>query len=140
MVRGSCLCGGIGFEAMSIPLLTHCHCSMCRKAHGSAFGSFASVRTKDFRFVRGEELVQYYESSKGNRRAFCRVCGSNAPVRAPDGETFIVPAGLLDDDPGVRPALHMFVGSKAPWHEIDDRLPRFDAFVPGFGPGDSERS
>lgn len=138
MVRGSCLCGGIGFEAASIALLTHCHCSMCRKAHGSAFGSFASVRTEDFRFVHGEELVQFYESTPGNRRAFCRVCGSNAPVRASDGETFVVPAGLLDDDPGVRPALHMFVGSKAPWWEIEDALPRFDAFVPGFGPGEPE--
>jgi hypothetical protein len=25
---------------------------------------------------------------------------------------------------------HIFVGSKAPWHEITDALPRFDAAAP----------
>ena len=32
--------------------------------------------------------------------------------------------GVLDDDPGVRPAMHIFVGSKAPWLEIADGLPQ----------------
>jgi hypothetical protein len=32
--------------------------------------------------------------------------------------------GVLDDDPGVRPACHIFVGSKAPWYEITDNLPQ----------------
>ncbi len=38
--------------------------------------------------------------------------------------------GTLDDDPGVRAEFHVFVGSKAPWFEITDRLPRFDEFPP----------
>jgi hypothetical protein len=46
----------------------------------------------------------------------------------------LVPAGLLDDDPGVQPSLHMFVGSKAPWWEIADAIPQFDEWVPGYGP------
>jgi hypothetical protein len=40
-------------------------------------------------------------------------------------------AGTLDDDPGVRPVGHLFVGSKAPWYDIADDLPRFDGFPPG---------
>ncbi|MEE8165137.1 MAG: GFA family protein, partial [Myxococcota bacterium] len=44
--------------------------------------------------------------------------------------------GLFDDDPGVKPALHMFVGSKAPWWEIGDDLPQFEEWVPGYGPDD----
>jgi hypothetical protein len=35
--------------------------------------------------------------------------------------------GTLDDDPGVRPSLHLFVGSKAPWHDIADALPQHAA-------------
>ena len=31
---------------------------------------------------------------------------------------------ILDDDPGSRPQCHVHVGSKAPWHEITDALPR----------------
>jgi predicted amidohydrolase len=38
--------------------------------------------------------------------------------------------GTLDDDPGIRPSCHVFVGSKAPWVEIGDQLPQFDTFPP----------
>jgi hypothetical protein len=34
--------------------------------------------------------------------------------------------GTLDDDPLVRPKLHVFVGSKAPWYEISDDLPLYE--------------
>jgi hypothetical protein len=46
----------------------------------------------------------------------------------------LVPAGLLDDDPRVKPALHMFVGSKASWWDITDDAPQFEEWVPGYGP------
>jgi hypothetical protein len=35
--------------------------------------------------------------------------------------------GSLDTDPGMSPTLHIFVGSKAPWFEISDDLPQFEA-------------
>jgi len=31
-------------------------------------------------------------------------------------------------DLGVRPGAHIFVGSKAPWFEITDKLPQFKEF------------
>ena len=37
--------------------------------------------------------------------------------------------GVLDDDPGVRPERHTFVGSKAPWFEITDDLPQHPEFA-----------
>jgi hypothetical protein len=47
-----------------------------------------------------------------------------------------VPLGLLDDDPKLAgPLPHVFVASKAPWYEIADAAPRFDAFPPGIGEG-----
>ena len=30
------------------------------------------------------------------------------------------------DVPSIRPAHHIFVASKAPWHEITDDLPQYD--------------
>jgi hypothetical protein len=33
---------------------------------------------------------------------------------------------VLDDDPVNRPICHVFVASKASWHEITDSLPRFE--------------
>ncbi|MGH8866188.1 MAG: GFA family protein, partial [Burkholderiales bacterium] len=77
MLNGSCLCGSVRYE-ISGPLegALNCHCSMCRKAHGAAFRSRAGIRAKDFRWVSGEELITWFESSTGNHRGFCSRCGS----------------------------------------------------------------
>ena len=136
MVRGRCLCGGVRFEADQVELLTHCHCSMCRRAQGAAFGTYANVFREKFRFTAGEDLLTTYRSSPDNVRAFCSVCGAAMPKPNAAQPTVVVPAGAFDDDPGVRPCLHMFAGSKAPWWEIDDDLPRFETWVPGYGPED----
>ncbi len=131
VIRGSCLCGQVRFE-LDAPaqFLNHCHCSMCRKVHGAAFGSFLHADGRGFRWVAGEDRVERYPSSPGNVRAFCRVCGSNMPVQEEEGAHVIIPAGTLDDDPGVRPIVHFHVASKAPWYEITDTVPAFDEFPP----------
>ena len=129
MIRGSCLCGGVQYRInRRLSDARNCHCSMCRKAHGSAFRSRASVKAADFEWVQGEELITFYESSVGNRRGFCRVCGS--PILSkfeahPD--YYGLPLGALDDDPGIRPNLHVHVASKAPWFTITDDLPQLPA-------------
>jgi len=135
MVEGGCLCGGVRFEADSVAMITTCHCSKCRRSRGAAFSTTASVRASEFRFLRGEELIQTYQPpSDTYAPSFCRVCGSPAPFAVEERQLVLVPAGLLDDDPGVRPALHMFVGSKAPWWEISDDLQQFETWVPGYEP------
>ena len=70
--------------------------------------------------------MTYYESSTGNHRGFCKICGSPVLtkfVEHPD--IFGLPLGLLDDDPSIKPEFHVFVASKAPWHEITDSLPQY---------------
>lgn len=127
MLRGSCLCGGVRYE-ISGPLSAalNCHCATCRKAHGAAFRSRARVRATDLRFTAGEQLLTFFESSPGNRRGFCRVCGSPLLTKFDaDASIFSLPLGPLDDDPGIRPTMHVFVGSKAPWLTIADGLPQF---------------
>ena len=42
--------------------------------------------------------------------------------------TFSLAIGTLDDDPRVKPEMHIFVGSKAPWVEIHDDLPQLEAY------------
>ena len=129
MTRGSCLCGAVRFE-VSGPLSDFVldHCSRCRKATGSAFGAEIMCRAADFRWVSGESLVKTYvapvrEQPPGYRRDFCLVCGSAVPSVL--GDRVCLPAGALDDDPGIRPAQHIFVGYKAPWFEITDAAPQF---------------
>ena len=127
MLRGSCLCGGIRYEIHGpVGSALYCHCSMCRKWHGTAFRARLSVPVSSFRFVRGEELLVEYRSSAINIRRFCRVCGSPI-VNSWSGEPdcYGLAMGSLDDDPQVRSSCHIYVGSKAPWFEITDNLPQF---------------
>ncbi len=127
MIRGSCLCGTVRFE-ISGPLdrASHCHCSMCRKAHGAAFGSYAGVPKSSLRWTAGEASIARFKSSEDVTRTFCSRCGSTLEyLHRAQPERIAIALGVLDDDPGVRPALHMFVADKAPWYEIGDRLVQF---------------
>lgn len=131
-LRGSCLCGAVRYEiAGSLTHAGHCHCSICRKAHGAAFATWAGVEAGHFRWTQGAHQVRCRESSPGHVRCFCEGCG--APLAAMHGGevTEVVFASL--DDPGIRPEAHIFVGSHAIWHEITDGLPQFDRWPPGFG-------
>src|ERR1700730_15035090 len=76
-LRGSCLCGEVRFE-IDGPLMrsSHCHCRQCQKAHGAPFRTWARVAAADFRFLAGEELVSFYESTPGTHRGLCEVCGT----------------------------------------------------------------
>ena len=133
MLRGSCLCQGVAFEVDGTVIdLLYCHCAMCRKAHGSAFRARGKVKASQFHWTSGEDLVRYFESSPGTHRGFCSVCGSNLLSKFAQRPGVLgLALGVLDDDPGNRPICHVFVGSKAPWHEITDSLPQFEELPPG---------
>ena len=126
ILKGSCLCGTVRYEIRG-PLLgaSHCHCSMCRKAHGAAFGSYARVAARDFRYLQGEDAVVQYQSSAGVTHTFCGTCGATLQWLADARlEVVTITLGTLDDDPGIRPDRHIFVADKAPWFEIHDALPQ----------------
>ena len=131
-IRGSCLCGGVQYEILGkLCDAAMCHCSKCRRTLGAAFGTYARVAAGEFQWLSGEDLIATHESSPSVHRCFCRRCGS--PVGAVVGEgrkLSWVTLGTVIGDPGLRPVAHIFVGSKAPWHEITDDLPQFDEWPP----------
>lgn len=130
MLRGSCLCGGVRYE-LRAPLrsATHCHCSMCRKVHGAAFGTYARVNRSEFALLAGDAQIASYRSSPAVTRTFCRTCGATLQyIENAKPEQFFLALGTLDDDPGIRPAAHIFVAAKAPWFEIADGLPQHAGF------------
>jgi hypothetical protein len=108
-----------------------CHCSRCRRSTGSAFMAGLWVKRAAFRLLKGEGLIAVYdapvlESPPAYRRSFCRNCGSPLPDVAGDFVWLEIPAGLLEDDPGIRPDKHLVIGATAAWHEISDELPQMD--------------
>jgi hypothetical protein len=132
VLTGKCLCGGVRFEIDSaLGPVIYRHCSMCRRASGSAFATNASVRADGFRIVAGRELISEYASSPSSRRRFCSLCGSplfgsilSHPVIRR------VRLGAIDSDPGARSAAHIWIGSKSPWFEITDHLEHLDEAPP----------
>ena len=128
-VAGSCLCGQVRFEAALGPdnWMEHCHCSMCRKAHGAASVTWIDLPVGDFRWTAGESELVRYRSSKDWTRIFCRHCGSHVAGQREGAPMLSIAAGVLDGDPGCRPQAHIYVGSKAPWTEL---LPQFEANRP----------
>ena len=132
MIRGGCLCGGVRFEiARAVGPFELCHCSRCRKASGSAFVPWLGVLREDFRLLQGEALIRSYEAPLRDRpppyrASFCGRCGSPVPDPTWGGALIEVHAGVLDDDPNLRPERHILVEAKAPWFTITDALPQFD--------------
>src|SRR6185436_2611050 len=100
MIRGSCLCKRVRFEIRGkLGRSSHCHCAMCRKAHGASFGTYAAVRVEDFKLIAGEELILRYRSSPGVDRTFCSRCGSRLQFISEKLPGIVdVALGTLDDD------------------------------------------
>ena len=132
MIGGGCLCGAVRFEFdRAVGPFELCHCSRCRKASGSAFVAGIGVRTAEFRLLCGRELIVSYEAPilerpPAYRTTFCSRCGSPVPLPNLHADWLEIPAGCLDDDPGLRPERHILVELRAPWFEIHDALPRLD--------------
>jgi hypothetical protein len=62
---------------------------------------------------------------KGNRAVRSR-CGAAWPSRS-EAPPRVYGTGCLDSDAAVKPALHIHVGSKTPWSDVTDSLPRREA-------------
>ena len=132
MLQGSCLCGAVRYEVTGpVHDVHHCHCSMCRRAHGAAYSTFARLTASELRIVAGAVHIRSYRSSAPIERTFCATCGTRLTVRF-DGmpDTVWVSHTTFDQDPGIRPGVHMFVGSKADWDEISDALPQYREYGP----------
>lgn len=126
-LTGKCLCEGVSYEITGkLGPIYNCHCSKCRRWHGAAFRTRATVKAEQFSWQSGEDLLSSFHSSHNTVKWFCSVCGSNLISTYDDRTDVIgVPLGGLEQDPGNRPEGHIFAASKSPWYEIHDDLPQF---------------
>jgi hypothetical protein len=131
MLAGKCLCGAVQYMvADEFKYAANCHCSDCRRATGSAFKPFAGIERSKLRLVGGGEQVLIFGDRNANHDVHCGVCGSFLYSVFSDRAFVHVTMGTLVDVPTIRPAAHIFVGDKAPWHEITDALPQFEGHAP----------
>lgn len=103
---GSCLCGGVRFEAEG-PLrdVWACHCTQCRRTSGHYWAA-TSVPLDHLYFVSDDTLA-WYDSSAAARRGFCRVCGASLFWRPVGGDRMAIAAGALDGATGLRTEKHI---------------------------------
>jgi len=126
-LTGHCLCGRVRFEVTE-PFVgaSWCHCTRCQRRTGTSGSLQGRVAPGALRILAGEELLRDYQPPDGFAKVFCPLCGSSLWSRSPDGETFSVRFGVLDDDPGIRPSYRQFVAYAPSWDPLpDDGLPRF---------------
>ena len=131
MITGSCLCGGVKFaiRKTSGPFEI-CHCNRCRKSSGSSSLAAITVQADDYALLEGAELVHSYAApilyaEPAYEAHFCRNCGSPVPGTDTQREFVEVPAGLLENDPGIKPDKHIFIEFLPSWDSISDDLPQF---------------
>jgi hypothetical protein len=132
-IAGSCLCGQVAFAAASMPRrVVHCYCSLCRRSRAAAFGSTLLVRSAEFRWLRGAEKICRYAlpAPRHYEIRFCGDCGSLVPSAPASSPMTALPAGAIDTPLAPLPAVHVYVGSKAPWYEIADDWPQLDELPP----------
>ena len=128
MIEGSCLCGAVRYAVRDeFRYALNCHCGQCRRATGAAFKPFAGIERQKLKLTRGRDSLLIYGDERAHD-ARCGQCGSLLYSVVRDGEFVHVTLGTLIDVPAIRPTAHIFVGSKAAWHDITDNLPQHDEF------------
>ncbi|OUR95406.1 hypothetical protein A9Q84_16360 [Halobacteriovorax marinus] len=128
MLKGSCLCGKIAFEAEDIPnMVFNCHCSRCRKAHGSAFATQVFAQKESLKFIKGRELLKEFTKDQGIR-TFCSECGSRLMNYGVEGTDYLsVAISAIDEPSNIAPVADCFVTDKFGWSCLDEGIKHFDA-------------
>jgi hypothetical protein len=134
-ISGRCECSAVAYD-VSAPAqeLYHCHCSRCRRLHGSLFATYAYVLRKDIQITHGASRLSTYRSKLADWH-FCQNCGCHlfAEHDHNPGVMWYMPATLSGDAaPGYPEASekHIFVASKSSIETIAGDIPQHDEYAP----------
>ena len=121
-ITGGCLCGAVRFEAIVPPRrVTHCHCSMCRRALGAVLATFATFESDAVRWL-GEPAR--YDSSDRGWRGFCATCGTSVCFGfKPRPERIYITVGIFDEPDAFPAGFHDYRHEKLRWLHADEDLP-----------------
>ena len=114
--NGSCLCGKVRFSVEGFSdKAANCHCTMCRKFHGAAFGTLVGV--KGLKWHAGGDLLQEFVAPNGTTRTFCKNCGSSLGFRVKGEplERIELAIATFDGDIPVTLDAEIYTAYKANW-------------------------
>jgi hypothetical protein len=119
-IAGSCLCGEVSYKVEGpFKGFMMCHCTRCQKASGSAHVANIFTAPENIEFLTGEDQIKRYNLPEPPAfgKNFCTNCGSVVPYLNGAGTALIIPAGTLDEDPGIRPSANIFWQNRADWYD-----------------------
>jgi hypothetical protein len=133
-ITGGCLCGRVRYQVTGPFDAFHlCHCSQCRRSTGSAHAANIFTRPENLQWLAGEELVKRYIPDEPDviSKAFCSHCGSLVPYTSLKSGRLIIPAGSLDEAPGIDPQDNIFWRDRAAWYDAGLAAEHIEQFPDG---------
>jgi hypothetical protein len=127
-MKGSCLCGGIKFSFEKFYAdIANCHCSMCRKFSGAAYGTFGTVNAENICWESGLELIKVFRSSQKAQRGFCSTCGSSIYYRLViPNAPFEIALGLLEAEPAEAVTANIFCAYRPDWPRNIENIENYE--------------
>lgn len=128
-IKGRCHCGSVNWEFdLPIKTVVKCHCSMCRKLHGSDYSTYVVVPKEQFSLSKGNGSVTSYQGTKVSHKNFCSKCGS--PTHLANGKHFpddvVLPLGIVENYiDELAPQIQVYTSEKSRWSCIHDDVPVF---------------
>ena len=123
---GGCQCGQVRFEVRGDPVKVYtCHCTICQKQSGSAFGMAAVYEQHFFKITKGK-LSNFVRDGTGKsvKNYFCPNCGARIYHQwfTSDGISPVVniKPGTLDDSSWLNPGCHVWTQHAQSWIRFSD--------------------
>lgn len=133
---GGCYCGAVRFKLTALPYFSYlCHCSMCRRRTGAAYGISTPIPPNSLSIVTGDLTFQDRATASGvkGKVAACSSCGGKL-YSAWDGAPYwTFRPGLLDDSSWITPVGQMWTANALPWALLND-VPSFEGNPPSLQP------
>jgi hypothetical protein len=130
-LQGGCSCGKVRYRLLAEPMRVHCcHCTDCQRHTGSAFVLNAIIETSAIKIIR-DALEAVPVPRVGGRHEIyrCRKCKVAVwSVYGGRSQFRFVRVGTLDDPAALRPDIHIYTRSKAPWLKLPKGTPAFKAY------------
>ena len=134
-IYGRCECGAVRYRVTApAEEMYHCHCSRCRRLHGTLFATYAYIKREHLVIEQGTDSLITYHSPLACWH-FCGGCGCHllAEHEHNPGARWYMPATLEEQMTPGHPKeseKHIFVASKSPCETVTGDLPQYDEYAP----------
>lgn len=120
--RGSCLCGGVAFEAEGpLRAVIACHCTQCRRTSGHYWAA-TSAPLDRFHITR-DGTLGWYRSSPEALRGFCNRCGASLFWKPETEARMSFAPGALDRPTGLSISGHIHAAAAGDYYSPEGPPP-----------------